>query len=428
MTADDESSKQLLSRVVRDGLATHGHARALVGACAFALAVRHALRVSGTLGYGDLIRAVIDDRSWFGSELVEALVDNDWRDNRAEVVGSDSLADEWQRTVTEMQKLLTIASQALDGGAMTSDEKTLDALGCFGKTRGAGTITAAAAIYLASRSASRPSSGLLRAAFTNESDTDTLASATASILGALHGSEWLGPLATQVQDRGYIERIAESLRRYDPHRVDQSDQTIKSLSERALREWRDAAFSDNGVGALPDGRAIAARSVVTLATLRTQRVERLSITTLDGQDLLIDRAVKGTTQQPSVPGSAAEDESRVQKHPPSAKLPAGPAALAVVLSVASVSRSAEFYGGLLGLPCRKDEEGRLVVADGRLVFAPGRDRAGRSSHVVITAVVADINEVLARARATSSDNTLHLSGSELHLVDPDGYDVRIATA
>lgn len=47
--------------------------------------------------------------------------------------------------------------------------------------------------------------GFLKSAFLRSGDTDTLASMVGSILGALHGGDWLGDLGRRVQDRDYIE-------------------------------------------------------------------------------------------------------------------------------------------------------------------------------------------------------------------------------
>ena len=54
----------------------------------------------------------------------------------------------------------------------------------------------------------------MEAAFAYGADTDTIASMTGGLLGAVVGLEWLGDYAVQVQDAQYLrmlgERLAES--------------------------------------------------------------------------------------------------------------------------------------------------------------------------------------------------------------------------
>lgn len=109
-----------------------------------------------------------------------------WLD--AAIAHDRNLMQLWNDTIAEMRSLLSQAGEAARAGTLGNDMATLEALGSFDrKINGSGTITAAGAIYLASRNAPRPMSGLLRAAFVQNADTDTLASMTGALMGALHG-------------------------------------------------------------------------------------------------------------------------------------------------------------------------------------------------------------------------------------------------
>jgi ADP-ribosylglycohydrolase len=92
----------------------------------------------------------------------------------------------WTDTAGEMGSRLEAAFDGLTRGALVNDEETLRAIGCFGKEGGSGTVSAVAAIYVSARTATRPISGLLRTAFLRNADTDTIASMTGSLLGAIH--------------------------------------------------------------------------------------------------------------------------------------------------------------------------------------------------------------------------------------------------
>ncbi len=188
--------------VLRDGLATHGHPRALVGAQLFAYACWVGLGLRHPLGFGELIeRCLVSVSDW--AEFDFDAVPRDWSPppNR-------DFGELWGRTVEECLDLLELCSAALRRGSLAVDRQTLETLGVFSKSGGAGTISAAAAIYLASRHASQPRTGLLSAAYARGADSDTLAAMTGALLGSIHGHAWLGPLRDEVQDGEFLGHLA----------------------------------------------------------------------------------------------------------------------------------------------------------------------------------------------------------------------------
>ena len=198
----------LLARVVTDGITTHGHPRALVGAAVHALALRHALLRQGVLEYGDLIETLMEDRSWQEADWLPDVLPNEWV-RAFEATTQQPVMTAWKTTVHETRELLNIAQRSLARAALANDEQTLEALGCYDKTRnGSGTITAVAAAYVATRAAARPLTGLLRTAFLPRADTDTLASMTASLLGAIHGIDWI-PSSPRLSKMGLTFTLSE---------------------------------------------------------------------------------------------------------------------------------------------------------------------------------------------------------------------------
>lgn len=206
----ERPAADLNRRIVLDGVATHGHLRALLGAVVFGGAVRLMLQQRGTLAYGALIHALHDDTSWVDPDLIDSAGPEWVRSYRSET-GTDP-KDDWAKTAAETRQLLAIAADGIEQAALADDHAVLNHLGCFDRKRnGAGTITAVAAIYLASRHALDPRAGLLAAAFLDHADTDTLASMTAALLGGLHGTGWLRPLGDTVQDADYLRQLAHQL-------------------------------------------------------------------------------------------------------------------------------------------------------------------------------------------------------------------------
>lgn len=205
--AGQEDPAGLARDVVRDGAATHGHPRALVGATVSAYAAWALVRRDRTLRFGELLDLLIDEHdTWAAFPEVG-------RGGEAWFAAATRVLDEpygrlWARTVDEMRRLLEQARRGIRAGALADDRAVLADLGCFGHLKGAGTVTAAAAAYLASRHAAQPAQGVLRAAFEQGADTDTLAAVTGGLLGCLAGDEWLPAPWRKVQDAGYLRYIA----------------------------------------------------------------------------------------------------------------------------------------------------------------------------------------------------------------------------
>ncbi|KAA9146544.1 ADP-ribosylglycohydrolase family protein [Microbacterium lushaniae] len=199
--------EELHTRVLLDGITTRGHPRALVGAICLAGATRHVLSKEGLVETLDLIDAARASLI-AGSDAVERLPE-DWTLSHQDVETSH-YAHLWETTNEEMSRLLDTVEASLRRGSMSMVTETLRELGADGASSGAATINVAAAIYLASRAGARPESGLLQAAFEPGIDPDTVAAMTGALLGATHGSEWLGALRS-VQDADYIVKIASEL-------------------------------------------------------------------------------------------------------------------------------------------------------------------------------------------------------------------------
>lgn len=205
--ASEEAPSTLVHDVVLDGSATHGHPRALVGASVYAYAAWWLARRDGTLRFGELLEVLIDRTSEWSRFPKPSRASVAWleaakgaTDKPYEVI--------WDRTVHEMSTLLEAARKGIQAGALADDHVVLSDLGCFGKMKGAGTSSAAAAVYLVSRHAAQPMQAILSAAFEKGADTDTLAAMAGGLMGCLAGGEWLPRPWLQVQDAAYLRDLA----------------------------------------------------------------------------------------------------------------------------------------------------------------------------------------------------------------------------
>lgn len=204
--AGEETADSLMHDVVLDGSATHGHPRALVGATVYACAAWLLARRRSTLRFGELLDTLIEDASMWGGLPTSNRHEGTWSSVADETMGGYEPI--WNQAVQEMRLLLDKARKGIRAGALADDHSVLKDLGCFGQNKGAGTVSAAAAAYLAARHAAQPVQGILSAAFEEGADTDTLAAMTGGLMGCLAGVEWIPGAWLEVQDAEYLRSTA----------------------------------------------------------------------------------------------------------------------------------------------------------------------------------------------------------------------------
>lgn len=275
--------------VVHDAATTHGHPRALLGALVHAYALWISLRQPAPLAYGWLVEAALNGlKDW--REPVWQGLDRRWLDAASQEF-PDGYERAWDDTVREVEELLNSARVSLESGALSAPSAFLETHGLTRtKTRGSGTLCAVAAMYLAARSASSPERGVAVPARQEGADTDTLASMTASLLGAGLGQEWLGSYGRSVQDAPLLNTLAENLLRpvLEPLASPSPDETDQVRS-RFLEELDGAEI---GAWLLLPGRREA--RVVNRGTLTagSWSAQHICLTSADGQNLFFIRRVR----------------------------------------------------------------------------------------------------------------------------------------
>jgi ADP-ribosylglycohydrolase/predicted enzyme related to lactoylglutathione lyase len=354
---------KIAKNIVANGVSTHGHPRALVGALAYGFAVWMAFREVGTLQYGSIIEKVLSEvKSWSVLPELGNLCAS-WK-HSAQEVNAQEYDKLWQQTVEEMLQLLEQCKEAMKQGALSVDRQVLTELGCFDKSiKGAGTVTAAASIFLASRYAADPFNGLVEAAFAKGADTDTIASMTGGLLGSVAGIEWLGDHAERVQDATYIRKFAEHLAKNQANC--QTKEAEKSKTTRAeldaLIEKLEASKSGDTV-LIPDGRKAQTSEVQTLHPLSkaTQAVFWKLIAD-DGQTLYIKKVSRQKTDKnlktetTNSPSPARLKEVELQ--------PVKAGKIALRIPVRNMQEARFFYEKTIGLKV-EDEKETLVKYSG----------------------------------------------------------------
>lgn len=293
--AGQETASDLMHDVVLDGSATHGHPRALVGATIYAHAAWLLARRSGTLRFGELLETLLDEASVWGEFPHRNKEKGSWFEAADKATtGYEPL---WNRTVREMHELLETARRGIQAGALADDRTILKDLGCFGRAKGAGTISAAAAAYLAARHAAQPKQAILRAAFETGADTDTLAAMAGGLVGCVSGIEWLPQPWLDVQDAEYLRRMASRVA-LGPEGADQCPvrplTNPRSIFSRLASTGSNEVFLGGSIRAsaavLPDPKPIA----------KSIAVSAWRLSTTDGQTMYVNKIRRLAKGSPAV--------------------------------------------------------------------------------------------------------------------------------
>lgn len=326
--------------IVLNGITTHGHPRALVGSVLYGFASWVALNQVGTLPYGYLLEVALKRVDDWG-KLPKCEMPDDWLGDRSERADYDKL---WRATVEEARHLIAVAADGLRAGALANDRSILRDLGAIDSSFiGSGTVSAVAAIYLASKYAPDPQHGVAEAAFAKGADTDTLASMTGALLGLIAGAEWIQPYAGTVQDHAYLKKIADSLIDCECSLPEISDLGHRRTAD-IKRFWSEMQSASVGTDVmLSDGRRGAVQEIHPVE-MRTKSVQGTlwKVNASDGQTLFFKRLERiAPTKQSEMPfpteapNQASAFRASVQ---------------AVKLRVKSLERAHRFYGEILGLP------------------------------------------------------------------------------
>lgn len=301
----------------------------------------------------------------------------EWR-RQAETSLPGGLRQVWAQTLSEMLALLEKSLAGIRAGAISVDSRVLQELGCFDRAvNGAGTICAAAAMYLASKYAPDPQNGLVEAANLKGADTDTIASMAGCLLGLIAGIEWLQRYRNQLQDEDYITKLAYRL---EVCHLDQSEGGSLSLSKHKPNYELDRFVSLLRAGKakevveIPDGRKAFIKDVAPVKTSS----ENLSGTqwelkTEDGQILYVkklERKARDTSEK----GVAGEDRSVTKSTPRKKRLGFKLKIKAVKIVVQNLERSRSFYRDILGLKITR--ESKTLVNFGELLTLVSQDHGG----------------------------------------------------
>ncbi len=350
---------KIATNIFLDGIATHGHPRALLGALTYGFALWAAFRKDSKLAYGELVEELVKNVDIWSALPATPGIPPEWK-SQAEKSLQDYMKL-WGSAKAEVMEYLEACRAELSKGALSLDDDLLKKLQCFNsKISGAGTVAAIASVYLASRHAADPINGVVKAAFAIGSDTDTIASMTGGLLGCINGSDWLSPVKQGIQDAAYIEKNAFKLA---SGYIDDKP-THEVVKKSLLKNWVDDVViaPDSSEVSLPDRRkAKVNRSRDYIGCSGKFKVEFRRFTTEDGQTIYLNKISKGDfgpiTGNPKQ-ANVSHQQSLAKSLGCGSKIP-----------VDSFERAVWFYRDCLGLTVKK-QSSDVVVFDQGLVLVP----------------------------------------------------------
>jgi hypothetical protein len=314
----DDSWSSLRREVLANGAATHGHPRALVGALLYAVAARCALKKTSGWSLGELIERVLSDRAVWAEPPSRDETLPDWYDAAIEAT-QGTFSIDWASAVSESDQALHFALQAIRQGIVSSDEDVLDSIKARNsKINGAGTVSAVAAVFLASRYAADPATGIRVAAYAQGVDTDTVASMTGGILGTMIGSDWLLGAWREVQDASLFGRLATDLgsSRHQARGISQGWHQGDLWSDGDSRRLRNALVNcqlGERIHVGPLGEANLEGVDVLDPMVRSSRMTRFRLITADGQRLFVLKPERlRESSQAVLPLSPVSEEASAQ--------------------------------------------------------------------------------------------------------------------
>ena len=235
---------EYMSDVIIDSVCTHGHPRAIVGACFHAAALAHCLRTGDIPNLKDCGQIVDEIQDGFTMIDDHSSLGTTWK-NLWEQETGQKLHEGWHATIAELREALDRAMYSEPGvvDITATYRGIIERLGLKAKYQlGSGILTSVAAVALAAISPSS-SKGTIIAANEIGTDTDTIATMAGALLGACNTNE---PPPQEPHDNAYLLAEADRLAA-----ISQDHEVINHpypdpLTWTAPRTQADALTQDNG--------------------------------------------------------------------------------------------------------------------------------------------------------------------------------------
>ncbi|EKB57400.1 ADP-ribosylglycohydrolase family protein [Bergeyella zoohelcum] len=223
-------TNKIKEEIFCNSIVTHGHPRAILGAMLYGYAINKIITLDPK------------DFSWenylthigknFPEKFALTFLDkyeikewlNEWNKSSEE-----PFEKIYSETLIETQNYLRLIYQQIKQDTTVFD--TLTKLGCYApETKGSGTSTVLAGIYLTLKYHNNPLQAVIEGVNSLGTDTDSIAAFTGGLIGALHGQQIIPSKWKNVQDESYLNTISERLLAISEDRyIEQTIQDFPSI-------------------------------------------------------------------------------------------------------------------------------------------------------------------------------------------------------
>lgn len=232
---------KIKEEIFGNSIITHGHPRAILGAMLYGYSINTILRFNPeNFNYKNFLTELGKDiHQKFSIDFLDSPKlkswETEWNKNSKESfrILFKNIIDETQEYLRTAYKLITNDS---------SDFESLSKLGCYkNETKGSGTSTVIAGIYLACKYSNEPLKGIEQAVNSIGTDTDSIAAFTGGLIGALHGQSIIPSKWKSLQDLDYIDAVSTRLLEISESRAEFKKEA-KTGNQKSLKEIEDDRY------------------------------------------------------------------------------------------------------------------------------------------------------------------------------------------
>lgn len=211
---------KIKEEIFGNSIITHGHPRAILGAMLYGYSIDTILRFNPeSFNYTTFLTELGKDiHQKFSIDFLSEPKYKDWEIEWNK--GSKKpFIDLFKEIVEETREYLRTTYKLLTNES--SDFEALTKLGCYkNETKGSGTSTVIAGIYLTCKYSNEPLKGIEQAVNSIGTDTDSIAAFTGGLIGALHGQSIIPSKWKSVQDIDYLDAMSIRLLEISESRAD----------------------------------------------------------------------------------------------------------------------------------------------------------------------------------------------------------------
>jgi len=205
------NTEKIKEEIFCNSIITHGHPRAIIGAMLYGYAINQIIvyRPEDFNWESYLTQIGLDFPNKFELSFLKKIEIREWIKQWDK--SSDQLFESaYIKTALEAQNLLRLIYVSIKQNMPV--QETLKKIGCFDTaTKGSGITTVIAGIYLATKFHNKPLEAIIESVNALGSDTDTIAAFTGGLVGALHGQNIIPEKWKAIQDKEYLDKIADRL-------------------------------------------------------------------------------------------------------------------------------------------------------------------------------------------------------------------------